>query len=765
MNTGSPKRKRSQRVSSIEVRPGTFARVFGRLREHGVLLRLGLCLLAALAMWLITLPWRPPFPYRMGDIPHRELRSTQAFSIQNVKATEDARSAAEKSLRLVYARDPEPLTKLREELKLKLSQLASTPAGAPAPELWNEFQAQATPAVENTGEAPKEATPATDRETQFQQFRKSLAGDQGLTKLNKAVDDSFKPFETRGLLDAPPANEVGSADELTIYPAGAPDSPHNAKLSEVLIGEGKAFHEQLRNNVEFIHVAERLFDYIKPRLQPTLKFDQKRTSELRAKAVDAVPLEMDHYAVGQPLAKAGQPLGDAEMVLLRKEYDTATASISPTQAFTRSLASLGMILALFIMCGYFAVFRERRLVSSVNRLVVMLVLCVATVGLARWFSVDSWRAELIPLLLFAMTVAIAYRQDVSLLLSVALCLVIVFNLGLSLGYFIVMMGVAANSIFMLGRVRSRSKLITVGLFSGLVAFALSTGIGILEADPLENYQDWERLLKQGGLVAGWTLVAGFLISGSLPFIESQFGVVTDISLLELGDVSHPLLQELVRRAPGTYNHSITVASIGDAAAESIGANGLLVRVGAYFHDIGKMLKPQYFIENQGQDGNRHESLAPAMSALIIIAHVKDGADLARQHGLPESIIDFIEQHHGTTLVEYFYKRARGQQEENPDASAVMESDFRYPGPKPQTKEAAVMMISDAVESASRVLAEPTPTRIRNLIHELAMKRLLDGQFDECGLNLRELKTVEDSLVKSLTAVYHSRVKYPDQKSA
>lgn len=754
MNTGSPKRKRSTRVSSIEIRPGAFARVFGRLREHGVLLRLGLCLFAALGMWLLTLPWRTPFPYRMGDIPPREIRATQAFSIQNMKATEDARAAAEKSLRLIYVRDPEPLVKLREDLKRKLAMLAAAPAQGPAPELWKEF----------LGEEAKNLSSA-EQEAQFQQFRKTLAGDEGLAKLGKAIEDSFKPFETRGLLDAAPLSEGGSADELTIYPAGEPDLTHNAKLTEVLIGEGKAFHEQLRNHVEFIHVAERLFSYINPLLKPTLKFDQKRTSELRKKVLDAVPLEMDHYAVGQRLAKAGQPLGDAEMLLLRKEYDTATANSTPAHAIARALASLGMILALFTMCGYFTVFRERRLVESVNRLLVMLVLAVGTVALARWFSVDTWRAELIPLLLFAMTVAIAYRQDLSLLLSVSLCLVIVFNLGLSLGYFIVMMGVAANAIFMLGRVRSRSKLITVGLFSGMLAFALSMGIGILEAGPLEDYEDWERLLKQGGLIAGWTLVAGFLISGSLPFIESQFGVVTDISLLELGDVSHPLLQELVRRAPGTYNHSITVASIGDAAAESIGANGLLVRVGAYFHDIGKMLKPQYFVENQGQDGNRHESLAPAMSALIIIAHVKDGADLARQHGLPEPIIDFIEQHHGTTLVEYFYKRARGQSEENPDLGNVMESDFRYPGPKPQSKEAAVMMISDAVESASRVLAEPTPTRIRNLIHDLAMKRLLDGQFDECGLNLRELKTVEDSLVKSLTAVYHSRVKYPDQKTA
>ncbi len=255
------------------------------------------------------------------------------------------------------------------------------------------------------------------------------------------------------------------------------------------------------------------------------------------------------------------------------------------------------------------------------------------------------------------------------------------------------------------------------------------------------------------------------MTGLLPFIERFFDVQTDLSLLELGDVAHPLLQELVRRAPGTYNHSINVASIAQAAAESIGANGLLVRVGAYFHDIGKMLKPGYFVENQGGSDNCHESLLPAMSTLVIIAHVKDGADLARQHNLPNGIIDFIQQHHGTTLVEYFYRRANEQRELDPESAKVDEGSYRYPGPKPQTREAAVLMLADTVESATRTLADPAPARIESLVDELAMRKLLDGQFDECGITLKELRTVQDSLIKSLTAVYHGRIKYPGQQSA
>jgi len=273
-------------------------------------------------------------------------------------------------------------------------------------------------------------------------------------------------------------------------------------------------------------------------------------------------------------------------------------------------------------------------------------------------------------------------------------------------------------------------------------------------------------LASGAIWYGFcAILAGVVMTGILPFIERLFDVQTDISLLELGDAAHPLLQELARRAPGTYNHSINVASMAEAAAETIGANGLLVRVGAYFHDIGKMFKPGYFIENQAQDSNLHESLLPAMSTLVIIAHVKDGADLARAHHLPRSIIDFIEQHHGTTLVEYFYEQATRQQQDDPDKEAIQESSFRYPGPKPQTPEAGVLMLADAVESASRTLVDPTPARIESLVHNIAMKRLLDDQFDECGITLKQMSTIEESLIKTLTAVYHGRIKYPDQQTA
>jgi putative nucleotidyltransferase with HDIG domain len=255
-------------------------------------------------------------------------------------------------------------------------------------------------------------------------------------------------------------------------------------------------------------------------------------------------------------------------------------------------------------------------------------------------------------------------------------------------------------------------------------------------------------------------LAGFLLTGSLPLVERWFGIVTDISLLELADGSHPLLQELVRRAPGTYTHSITVATLAEAGAETIGANPLLTRVGSYFHDVGKMLKPQYFIENQ-TGVNLHDSLEPALSTLVIFGHVKDGLALAEEYRLPQPIIDFIAQHHGTTLVEYFYREAMRVQEDRGQGTCELEASFRYTGPKPQTRETAIVMLADAVESSSRALSEPTPSSLRKLVHDLLMKRLLDGQFEESGLTLTELHLIEESLYKSLSAVFHARIKYPE----
>jgi putative nucleotidyltransferase with HDIG domain len=414
---------------------------------------------------------------------------------------------------------------------------------------------------------------------------------------------------------------------------------------------------------------------------------------------------------------------------------------------------------MFVLSGFYLHAHHQEVLDDIGHVVTLVGMSVVTVVLCLLAAGETWQAEVVPLLLFAMTIALAYDQSLALLVAAQVALIVVIGLGRGLTEFVTLVAAVPAVVFWVGRIRSRSKLIYVGLWAGVVAMLTQLGASLLEERPPSL-----QLLYEASRTGMWALLAGFLMTGLLPFIERTFGVLTDLSLLEVGDAAHPLLQELVRRAPGTYNHSINVASLAEAAAEAIGARGLLVRVGAYFHDVGKMLKPAYFVENQGQE-NRHEALVPAMSTLIIIAHVKEGVELARQYNLPRPIVDLIAEHHGTTLVEYFYRRATERSQSDPHGEAVDEQTYRYPGPKPATRESAVLMLADAVESASRTLTEPTPARIASLVHDLAMKRLLDGQFDDCGLTLEELGIIEQSLVKSLTAVYHGRVKYPDQRTA
>jgi hypothetical protein len=249
------------------------------------------------------------------------------------------------------------------------------------------------------------------------------------------------------------------------------------------------------------------------------------------------------------------------------------------------------------------------------------------------------------------------------------------------------------------------------------------------------------------------------VAGITPLFESLFGYITDIRLLELANLNQPLFQRMIIEAPGTYHHSIVVASLVEAAAEAIGANSLLAKVSAYYHDIGKLTKPQYFIENQPNAENRHDKLSPKMSSLVIISHVKDGCELAAKEKLGQQIINIIRQHHGTSIVSYFYDKAKKNKDRT--ASNLSETDFRYPGPKPQTREAGLVMLGDVIEASSRTLSNPTPARIRSLVRERIERIYMDGQLDECELTLRNLNTIAESFIKILTGIFHHRVDYPE----
>jgi hypothetical protein len=254
------------------------------------------------------------------------------------------------------------------------------------------------------------------------------------------------------------------------------------------------------------------------------------------------------------------------------------------------------------------------------------------------------------------------------------------------------------------------------------------------------------------------ILTSTIVSMLLPALESLFKITTDIRLLELSNLNAPILRRLSVEAPGTYHHSLMVGTLAESAAEAIGANPLLVRVAAYYHDLGKMLKPEYFVENQVFGINKHETLSPSMSCLIIASHVKDGLELAKEIGLAERIRDMIPQHHGTRLMTYFYQKAKDSA--GVKNQEIVETDFRYPGPKPQSKEAAIMMMADSVEAASRTLSNPTAAQIQGMINRLVDAIIADNQFDECEINLREIRLVKESFFKILTGIYHRRIDYP-----
>jgi len=735
------------------------------LQRGDVLLRLFLCLVTAVAIWALTGSWAPPFTYRLDYTPPRDITAKVAFQREDLEKTGIERDRQMQQSAFVYRQDPKDFELQNAALKLLLDEvaLAETLENL-KPDTWRLFQPPDDPA------APKPIDTAKVADD-YKQFHSALSALGTKEKRDAAVDKIFSSLKRYGILvELPDEHKKNGRNQKDIWVYTDIGQPSNVELAEVLLGDKSRVRNLVRDNLGNSILTDRVWIWLEPQLRTSLTLDNEATLQKQREAANNTKPIMEPFPVGAVLAQMGKPITPETLELLKLEYQYATDQVEDSagkrdgpknlplsKRLERTAAVFCMTFASYVLCGYYIFFREPRLLRDLTAFCVMLGSAVVVITLVHWTKVDPWRAELIPVLLFSMTFGIAYHRDVALILSLSMAVVVAMTGGEGLGEFIVLMGTAATAVLQLGTIRTRSKLIRVGVISAAVAFLLSIGVGLFDEQPLDS-----AMLLHAGRNALWTFLTGFLMTGLLPNIEKLFGVLTDLSLLELGDVSHPLLQELVRRAPGTYNHSISVASIAEAAAESIGQRGLLCRVGAYFHDIGKMLKPNYFVENQGLQSSRHEGLMPAMSTLIIIAHVKDGADLARQHKLPQAIIDFIEQHHGTTLVEYFYRRAS---EAQPDQGEVLESSYRYPGPKPQTVESAILMMADSVESASRTLVEPTPSRIENLVEQIGMNKLLDGQFDECGLTLQQLRQVEDSLIKSLTAVYHGRVKYASTASA
>ena len=357
----------------------------------------------------------------------------------------------------------------------------------------------------------------------------------------------------------------------------------------------------------------------------------------------------------------------------------------------------------------------------------------------------------VPVALGGLLLAVLFNSRLAFAGALAISILTSLLASAELRFFLYSFVGSLTAIFALVGQKSRATLLKAGALVGLANL-----YSILAWSLLSGATESLGFDLMGGLING--LFVAILALGLLPLFEYLFQVATDFRLIELCNMNHPLLKQMILKAPGTYHHSMVVGTLAEAAGEAIGANTLLCRVGAYYHDIGKMTKPLYFVENQTDSKDLHGKLRPSLSSLVIVSHVKAGVELGRAYGLPTAVVEMIPQHHGTRLVTFFYDKAKKSQD--PDMGEVQEEEFRYPGPKPQTKEAAILMLSDAVEAASRTLTERTQGRFQGLVGNIVNTIFTDGQLNECELTLRELHLIEESFVRVLLGIYHHRVDYP-----
>ncbi len=434
----------------------------------------------------------------------------------------------------------------------------------------------------------------------------------------------------------------------------------------------------------------------------------------------------------------------------------------------RELIPIAVIVVLISVGSSFYIYHyQKRIITNHARAIALaglFILLLATVKVGVLLTNQtSWATGTAVTASIILTIAYSQRFAIGMGLFYSSFACLAAGPQMDMRLFLVMSAGVFACCFSLREIRTRMKLLEVSALASVMVFVTALTVNFLT-----QKMQLGDIFSSAGYHAAATILAGMLIHSLLPVIEKVFRIATSMTLLDYSDANQPLLKRLAMEAPGTFSHSLLVGSVAEAAAEAIGRNGLLCRVGAYYHDIGKINKPSYFVENQLGLSSRHKELSPAMSQLIIVGHVKDGIEMSKEYALPAVLRQFIETHHGTTLIEYFYNEAKRKYDaEQPSDASVgpSESEFRYPGPKPLTKEAAIVMLADAVEGAVRSLSEPTPTRIETVVHNMAVKRLQDGQFDECDLSLRELSQIEASVSKTLAAHYHGRVAYPKPPDA
>lgn len=413
------------------------------------------------------------------------------------------------------------------------------------------------------------------------------------------------------------------------------------------------------------------------------------------------------------------------------------------------------VLLVLVVWGIYLQLFERETYANFTHLVILALIAVITVILGKIVMAFTGGGYLIPLAGAAMLITVLISARVAFASTLAIGFLVALLVDGGLNYLLVMLVSSLIAVYSVSHMRQRSDILRAGVYLGAVNAVAIISLHLI-GETIVRVMLYEAAL---GALSG--LVSTVLALGLLPLFETVFGVTSVVKLLELSNPNQQLLRKLLTEAPGTYHHSILVGNLAEAAAEEVGADPLLARVGAYYHDIGKTKRPYFFIENQFTAENPHDKYSPSLSTLIITSHVKDGVEMAREAKLPPKVIDIIEQHHGTTLVRYFYHNALEEGKEG----AVREDDFRYDGPKPQSKEAAIVMLADSVEAAVRALPQPTPGKIEGLVRKIIKERLDTGQLDECDLTLQDLDRLATAFVHILTGIFHNRIEYPERSIA
>ena len=526
-----------------------------------------------------------------------------------------------------------------------------------------------------------------------------------------------------------------------------------------------------------------LFRLLRPGVQANLRHDEARTAALQEKLRAETPPVIVRVEVGQTIIEPNARVTEEQIEMLdayQKHLQTNRAL--PTGIDEQLIGRILLVLGMIIVAGIYLRLEDPMSLQSNSRLGLVALVLLVNLGLLRatleagYLSVFNTAPELAALVPYVAPVALAPMIIAVLIgagpalfsgLLVSVFAAIIF--GNRLDLLVLSLLAATIAAYSCRNVRRRSRVVRAGTAAGAVFSVFAMLLGVADRMPL----DLAMKAAIGGLSMG--LLSGIVVVGMLPVLESLFRRTTDITLLELTDYNHPLLRRMQMEAPGTYHHSLMVANLSENAANAIKANALLCRVCCMFHDIGKLVKPDYFSENQRGGINPHADRSPAFSALIIKSHVKEGVDLAVKHKLPRPVIDVIRQHHGTTLIRYFYTQARERAKAAaaadptatrlPDPNAASESTFRYDGPRPQFKESAIILIADSVEAASRSLQKVTPQAVEELIDAIIREKLDDGQIDDAPITIKEIALIRRSFTFTLLNSLHARVVYPKAEKA